>query len=149
MTMDRSVYDASILSIVSQILLCGVMICFKMLPRSFLKDIVLMVVLIVTKNLGYSFEQVFMKVMFSKMVPSTIQCASEGIRGGVGNVAMIAGSLTVAVLLPVLHWWSSAVAAVYMLLLLGFVLRKKSLVEPREIDFQDKVTRTRRKQERH
>ena len=139
---NRSIYFTCIVAIISQIMNCVVLICMIMAPRLLSRDVVLETMFALTLLFGYNFDDVMIKVVFSKMIPSKIQSFSESVRNGLSRISIVAGSFTVAVVLPVAHWWAVGIAVVYIVVLVGFVVRKRHLIEPREIEFEKTAEET-------
>ena len=51
------------------------------------------------------------------------------------RIAIVLGSLTVTVVLPYIHWWAAGVILMQIILAVVFVWRRKHLVDPVEITF--------------
>ena len=96
-----------------------------------------MVLFMFSLTIGWNFDDVMIRVMFANMVPSKIQSFSETLRGGMSRSAIIAGSFTVAVILPWAHWWSSGIIVLNLLLLIAFIIRGRHLINPTEIPFME------------
>ena len=130
---NHSIYLMCLLSIISQILNCCVLIAIKVSHRHFERDVFFIVIFSVTLTLGYSFDDVMIKVVFAKMIPSSIQSFSESVRTGLSRVSIIAGCFTVAVVLPWAHWWCVVIMVIYVIILIGFILRRQHLLHPQQI----------------
>ena len=93
-------------------------------------------------TIGWCFDDALIRVLLANMVPSQIQSFCETLRAGVCKIAIVAGSFTVAVLLPWVHWWSVGIMVFNILILIGFVLRRKQLIHLGEIPLMDNYTST-------
>ena len=141
-TSSRSIYFASLVCIVTQIITCCLLICFKTLERNKIRDIFMVALFLPSMTLGWCFDDALIRVLLANMVPSKIQSFSETLRAGVCKIAIVAGSFTVAVLLPWVHWWSVGIMVFNILILIGFILRRKQLIHPGEIPLMDYTSTT-------
>ena len=68
---------------------------------------------------------------------------------GVSKAGLIVASLTVGVMFPYFHWWSSGVVVLNFIMLICFVVRWRFLINPKEIQFTSSsdVERTKRQEE--
>jgi len=132
---NSSNYYMVLLNIASQIVNCCLLICIKVIPRHFTRDVVFVVIFVVTMTLGYSFDDIMIKVIFANMIPSEIQSFSEGFRSGVSRVAVVVASLTVAVMMPWCHLWSCGMLVLYLALLSAFVVHRRRMMNPGEVMF--------------
>ena len=94
-----------------------------------------MVVFGLTTTIGWCFDDVIIRVVFAAMVPSEVQSFAETLRVGVSKVAIIGASLTVGMMFPCLHWWASGIVVLNFVMLICFVVRWRSLIDPKEIRF--------------
>ena len=131
----RTVYFICLVSIISQTLICCLLICFKLLERDFRRDVFMIFIFLLATTLGWFFDDVLIRVMFANMIPSEVQSFCETLRSGVSRIAIVAGSFTVTTLLPWVHWWSAGIIVCNCLLLMGFIIRRQYLFHPTEIPF--------------
>ena len=94
-----------------------------------------MVMFLIFLVLAWSVEDVLVRIMLAKMVPSKIQSFTETLRGGVCKIACIVASITVPMLSTWLHWWAVGILILILLLLVWFIMRRKYFINPQEITF--------------
>ena len=134
-TTNKSVYVTSLICMSCQLVTCLTLIAFRVFPRDLTRDWLLMVIFGLTTTIGWCFDDVIIRVVFASMVPSEVQSFAETLRVGVSKVAIIGASLTVGVMFPYLHWWSSGIVVLNFLMLICFVVRWRFLIDPQEIQF--------------
>lgn len=139
-TTDRGVYIMSVICIVAQIIMFGTSIAMKLFERDLTRDIVLIVMFVVSWVFSWIIEEVIIRCMLAKMVPSNAQSFVETMRNGVSRLSTIFASISAPLVLPFLHWWSASLIVVIFILLLAFIVRKKSLLNIKEIDFDSFYT---------
>jgi len=132
-------YYLLLTNVTSQIVNVCVIVSLKFLPRDYLRDLVLVIVCVVTMVLGYSFDDISIKVLFAHMVPSQVQSFSEGLRSGVSRTSVVVASLTVAVVMPWCHVWAVAMLVVYIILLGIFLVVRTQIMDPIEVHFNGDV----------
>ena len=138
-TTPRSIYYASLVSILSQIITCALLICLKILPRSYNRDMALVISFFVSIMFGWCFDDVLVRIILANFVPSQIQSFSEALRSGVCRISMIVASFTVAVVGTWVQWWSIGIAVLNLMLFGVFVVRAKHFIEPKLLTLSDEV----------
>ena len=133
----HSIYVTTLLCIASQIFNCGLLIVLKMVTRHYARDAFLLALFAISITFGYSFDDVLIRVMFANMIPSKIQSFGETVRASMSRAAIVLGSLTVTVVLPYVHWWAGGVIVMHLVFTAVFVYRKRHLVDPVEITFNE------------
>jgi len=136
-TSNKSIYILSIVSIVACIGVILLLVCMKFLRRNMERDVGLIAVFVLCCDLGWLVEEVLMRCMLAKMVPSKCQSFAESLRNGFSRTATVFGTLTAPLVIPFLEWWSSALVGLSFVILLFFLGRKNSLIDIKEIDFDD------------
>ena len=134
---NHSIYVTTLLCIASQIFNCGLLIVLKMVTRHYARDAFLLALFAISITFGYSFDDVLIRVMFANMIPSKIQSFGETVRASMSRAAIVLGSLTVTVVLPYVHWWAGGVIVMHLVFTAVFVYRKRHLVDPVEITFNE------------
>ena len=134
-TTDRRVYIMSIVCIVAQLIMFVTMIIMKLIGRKIATDSILMFVFVVSWIFPWLLEEVILRSMLSKMVPSHSQSFVEGLRNAVSKISTILASISVAFVLPYLHWWSLLLMVCISFLLVIFVMKRRSLSDIAEIKF--------------
>ena len=85
----------------------------------------------------WTIEEVLLRNLISTMVPSKVQSFTESIRSGFTRLATIVASATTPLVVSIMDWWCVALIGITILFLMCFVCRKRHLVKPLEIDFDD------------
>ena len=132
---NKSVYYTSLVAILSQIMTCALLICFKVLERNYERDISMIILYLISIMIGWCFDDVLIRVLLANLVPSNIQSFCEALRSGMCKIAMVVGSFTVGVVLPWVQWWSAVIILFSILLFIAFIIRGKHLINPKEISF--------------
>jgi len=134
-TGSRGVYIMSIVCIVFNIILFLSMTGMKMFSRNKPRDVVLMICFIISYAFGWVIEEVIVRCMLAKMVPSHCQSFTESCRNAVSRSSTIFASVSAPLVLPFLEWWSTGLLIAISLHLLLFVIRRHSLLDISEIYF--------------
>lgn len=134
-TSQRAVYYLSLVCIVLQLVLFVVMIAMKRLERNLERDILLMLLFMIGYIFSWFIEQVLLRGMVAKMVPSNIQSFTEALRNVLSRSGTVIASLTAAFVVSVIDWWSTGMGILVLLLLICFVYRYKSLSNIQEMSF--------------
>ena len=95
----------------------------------------MLVFFLISSMLGWCFDGVLIRVLLANLVPSKIQSFTEALRSGVCRLAMVAGSLTVGVILPWLQWWSVGIILIHVFIIIAYIRRGTHFKNPREIVF--------------
>ena len=80
-------------------------------------------------------EEVIIRCMLAKMVPSHCQSFTESSRNAVARLSTIVASITAPLSIPFLEWWSTGIILIICLLLFFFIIRRENLCRIKEINF--------------
>jgi len=138
-TGSRGVYNMSIICITAIILGMVLIIAMKMFERNMTRDIVLMSLLVISYVFAWIIEEVSIRCMLAKMVPSHCQSFTESSRNAVSRCSTIVASVTAPLVIPFLQWWSTGLILVSFILLFVFILRRNYLCDIKEINFYEDV----------
>ena len=134
-TGSLGVYIMSIVCIVFNIILFVSMSAMKVWSRNQVRDIVLMTCFIISYAFGWVIEEVIVRCMLAKMVPSHCQSFTESCRNAVSRSSTIVASVSAPLVLPFLEWWSAGLLLLIVVLLFFFVVRRRRLIDISEIYF--------------
>lgn len=137
---NRTIYYLGVFSITCQIGACIILSYLKTMKSDMYMDVILLSVEICFLIIGWFFADTMLRVIFSKMVPSTIQSFSECLRAGMTRSAIILASFLAPNLFPWLRESALVSASGTLLVLIAFLVRKPTLLEPKEIDFDGGYT---------
>ena len=133
---DRTVYYLLIISITSVILTFVIIILIKQFNGDLTASVVMMAIFVVLWALGWVVEEVLIRCTLAKMVPSTCQSFTEAIRNSVSRLSMILAAITVPLSLPYLNQWCTGLIIINAVLLVAFLMRRRSLLLVREVEFR-------------
>ena len=129
-----AVYNMSVVCIAAIVLMFATIIALAVLPRNTSRDIVLMVLFVVFWVFSWIIEEVIMRCMLAKMVPSCTQSFVETLRNGASRVSTIVASITAPMAMHCLQWWSAGLVVIVVVLLTGFLVRRRQLCNIEQID---------------
>ena len=133
---SNSLYKMMIICLVCGVLMFSSIVCIKTTNRDFAWDIVFVVLLAIFWLLLTCTEECIIRAILAKKVPSTVQSFTEAVRNGISGVATILAAITSPLVLGVIEWWSLIGIVALGGVLLAFLLRRKSLLFAKEIDFE-------------
>ena len=133
---QKSVYITCIFCVLCQIIVFGLFIAMKQLDRNFTRDVVLMILFLLAFRFVWFLDEVILRNMISRMVPSDLQCLTESLRNGMSRISSILAAITAPLILTYLHWWSTGMICLIMVLLFVFLWRKSTLINITEIPFR-------------
>ena len=133
---NRSIYYTSVLSITNQLLLYVILLILSVVERYFPRDVGLMGLFLLTFVISWIFDDVLVRVMLGKMVPSNIQSFTEGLRCGVAKFSIILATLSTPFVFQYITWVSVGSIIIIFLIILCFIIRRKYLIEPKEVKFK-------------
>lgn len=133
---DKKVYAMTIVSIVSIVFMFSTLILMKLFARVLWRDIFFMSLFILAYSTGWIVEEVMVRSMLAKMVPSSCQSFAESLRNGVSRTSTVLASVTSPLVMAALHWWSGGLVVIIFILLIVFLARRKTLSNIKEINFE-------------
>ena len=128
------VFHSTLLCMVLQMLQLGVLVLIGVLQRDGSRDVVLMVFFLIFWSFAWCLEEVLLRSLTSAIVPSSVQSFTEATRAGVARLSTIVAALTAPLLTSYLHWWAGVLIVVTLILFVCFVVNRRSLRDPDEID---------------
>ena len=131
-----ALYNMMLLCLLCGLLMFSTLAAIKMTSRNFNWDLLLLLLLAFFWLLLTCTEECIIRAILAKKVPSTVQSFTEALRNGISGVATILAAITSPLVLDVLEWWSLLGFLVLGFILLAYLVRRKSLVFAKEIDFR-------------
>ena len=131
-----ALYNMMLLCLLCGLLMFATLAAIKMTSRNFNWDLLLLLLLAFFWLLLTCTEECIIRAILAKKVPSTVQSFTEALRNGISGVATILAAITSPLVLDVLEWWSLLGFLVLGFILLAYLVRRKSLVFAKEIDFR-------------
>jgi len=124
--------------------LCVFMVSTALLLGSLLMDdhhyhvigMVLLVCFVLLSGICWCVEQVFVRTILAKMIPTEVQAFGEGVRNAARSVACICASMVTALLIEHLHIQCMVTLALSLVIILVLLVRQKSLKNPQPFVFQ-------------
>ena len=120
------VSNMTIICISLQMVGFGLFIAMKLFPRNFTTDVILMIAFLVSYIFVWFIEEVLLRCILAKMVPSHVQSFTESLRNGFSRAATVLAALTAPMVLVILHYWSMALLGTTFIFLLIFLSKRKS-----------------------
>ena len=133
---DRAIYNMLIISIISLNFLFVIMILLQDFKNNETASILLMIIFVIFLASGWVVEEVLIRCTLAKMVPSNFQNFMESLRNGISRLSMVLAAITVPICLPYLKRWCTGIIVANSLLLIAFLLRRKTLLLVREIEIR-------------
>ena len=133
---QKSIYNMCIFCSVCQLIVFGIFIAMKQLNRNFARDVLLMILVLIPYLFVWYLDDVILRNMISRMVPSDLQCFTEALRNGMSSVSSVLAAITAPLILTYLHWWSAGMICLIMVLLFAFLWWRPSLINITEITFR-------------
>ena len=130
---QKSIYNVCIFCSVCQLIVFGLFIAMKQLDRNFTRDIILMGLFLIPYLFVWYLDDVILRNMISKMVPSELQCFTESLRNGMSRVSSVLAAITAPLILIYLHWWSTGMICLIIVPLFAFLWWRPSLINITEI----------------
>ena len=96
-----------------------------------------MVFFMPTYILTWVIDEVLVKSIMSQMVPSHMNSFVEGLRNGWAKSARIVASFSAPLLLPFLPYWACTLIFIVTVMLILFILRRKSFTKIVPMEFKD------------
>lgn len=135
-TSKRSVYVTTLICIFFQILQYVALWVVSISQRNQTLDLILITFILFCWVLGWCIEEVLIRSMVAKMVPSSIQSFTETLRSGLARLSAIIVSLSVPLLMTYLFSYSLIVVCIVSIIFVCFVVRMRSLMSLKEIEFE-------------
>ena len=132
----KSIYNTCIFCCLCLIIDFVLIIAINTLDRNFARDVALIILFLLANLFVWFLDEVILKNMTSRMVPSDLQCLTESIRSGMSSFSSILAALTAPMILTYLHWWSTGMICLTMVPLFVFLSWKSSLINITEIPFR-------------
>ena len=133
---DRTVYYMLMLSIISLILTFGIVILLDILKNNVIASFILMISFVILWAVSWIMEHVLIRCTLAKMVPSSCRSFTEVLRNGVSRLSMILAAITVPLCIPYFNDWCAGVITINLLLFIVFLIRRKSFLFVREMEFR-------------
>ena len=133
-TSNRSLYYAMTFCLCATILMFGSIVGLKLNPNHQFQY-VLVTFLGIFWVLTTVIEEVLLRAILARKVPSTVQSFTETTRNGIASMAAIVGAVSTPLILNVVHWWACSMIAIVFFLLVYFIFRRRSLMNGEEISF--------------
>ena len=132
-TGNSSVSNMTTICIFLQMVGFGLFIAMKVFPRNFTTDVILMIAFLVCYIFVWFIEEVLLRCILAKMVPSHVQSFTESLRNGFSRAATVLAALTAPMVLVVLHYWSMALLGTTFIFLLIFLSKRKRFADAENI----------------
>ena len=136
-TTDKAIYNMCIICSVFQVIDLCILIFMKELKRNFRQDVVLMTLFEICFTPIWLIQEVLLKGIVAKMVPSEVQGFVESLRFSLCKISGLVVSFTTALALRYLQWWSAIMICSVIYILFCLVMRKKRLTNIEVIPFSD------------
>lgn len=134
---EQAVYTSALISILMQMLMYCLMITLKMTSRDKTRDLIIVCFFVVCFSVAWFIEEVLIRCMLAKMVPSNCQSFTETIRNGCSRTSTVIASLTAPLVIPFLQWWSAVFLVLTFMCFVFFILRRRSLIHIKQIEIVD------------
>ena len=134
-TKDRTVYIISIICIFTQISMFLVITIIKISERNLTRDIICITFFVILCAVSWMVEEVLIRCMLAKMVPSNCQSFTETIRNAMSRLSTIVASITCPLVIGYMQWWCVGLIIILFFVLLFFIKRRTFLCNIKEIDF--------------
>lgn len=123
-------FHIMIFAVVLQLFGLVAILCLSLYNTNIYFNYICLSVYIIAFATTWSIEEVLTRSLFGKMVPSSCQSYSEGIRRSVSSTAFIISGISTAGFFRYLPIICSVLIVLTLLLLCVFIVRKKSLIAP-------------------
>jgi len=134
-TSSKRVYYGTLWCIVCQAMQFIFLLAIAKSQRENTQDIMLVGLYLINWLFVWCIEEVLLRSMVARMVPSQVQSFTESIRAGVARISTILAALTTPLLMTFLATWAIILIAITFAFLICFILLRKSLKQPNEITF--------------
>ena len=126
-TSEKAIYKFCILCTVFLLVDLCIFIVMKGSERNYTRDVILMTSFLIGHAFSWCVQDVLIKCILARMVPSNIQGFVESLRFAVCQISSMISSLTVVLALRYLRWWSGFLIVILIIILLCLLSRKKTL----------------------
>ena len=128
-TTNRSIFILSICSMIFQVVGLATTTCIKVLERQSTRDIILIILLLVSFIFMWFIQEIFFITTLAKMVSSDVQNFAESIRFGGSNISCLVAALISSVTLNYLQYWSVFMAVATSLFIVIFLKFRPNLTD--------------------
>ena len=128
-TTNRSIFVLSICSMVFQVVGLATTTCIKVLERQSTRDIILIILLLVSFVFMWFIQEIFFITTLAKMVSSDVQNFAESIRFGGSSISCLVAALLSSVTLNYLQYWSVFMAVATSFFIVIFLKFRRNLTD--------------------
>ena len=128
-TTNRSIFILSICSMVFQVVGLATTTCIKVLERQSTRDVILIILLLVSFVFMWFIQEIFFITTLAKMVSSDVQNFAESIRFGGSSISCLVAALISSVTLNYLQYWSVFMAVATSFFIVIFLKFRPNLTD--------------------
>lgn len=125
---QRLVYIMTLVCIIMVIATLTLIFTIAVFPRNFGRDVFLTSAYLFCFVFVWFIEEVLLRAILAKMIPSHAQSFAESLRNGFSKVSTIVASLTTAAAFACIQYWSFGLAIFTMVFFLIFFIKRKEFI---------------------